>query len=41
VVDKVAALMAKELQWSPDQQQAMIDAFRAPIQQQIAAEVAV
>lgn len=41
VVEAVAALMAKELQWSATQQQEMIEAFRAPIQQQMAAEVAV
>ncbi len=38
IVDQVASLMAKELNWSPDQQQMMVDAFRADIQQQMAAE---
>ena len=38
VVDEVAALMAKEYQWSPDQQQSLIDAFRSAIEAQIAAE---
>jgi glycerol-3-phosphate dehydrogenase len=38
VVDEVAALMAKEHQWSPDQQQSLIDAFRSAIEAQIAAE---
>src|SRR6266446_8523412 len=38
VVDTVATLMAQEHGWSPEQQQAMIDAFRSAMQQQIAAE---
>ncbi len=38
VVDEVAALMAKEHQWSPDQQQSLVDTFRSAIEAQIAAE---
>jgi glycerol-3-phosphate dehydrogenase len=38
IVDEVASLMAQELNWTPDQQQTMVDAFRAAIQQQMAAE---
>ncbi len=38
IVDQVAALMAQELHWTPGQQQAMIDAYRTAIQQQMAAE---
>jgi len=41
IVDEVANLMARELQWTPAHKQAMIDAYRAPIQQQINAEVGV
>ncbi|MGH2496826.1 MAG: glycerol-3-phosphate dehydrogenase/oxidase [Ktedonobacteraceae bacterium] len=35
IADQVAALMAKELDWSPDQQKAMIDAYRTALQQQM------
>lgn len=35
ILDEVAALMAKELDWSPDQQKAMIDAYRTRLQQQM------
>jgi glycerol-3-phosphate dehydrogenase len=35
VVDEVATLMAKELDWSPEQQKAMVDAYRATLQQQM------
>ncbi len=38
IVEEVTTLMAQELQWSPTQQQSLIEAFRTPIQQQIAAE---
>ncbi len=38
IVEQVAALMAQELHWTPEQQQTMIDAYRTPIQQQLAAE---
>lgn len=41
VVDEVAALMAQELHWSPEKQQEMVAAYRAPIEQQKAAEVKV
>ena len=37
-VDDVASLMAGELNWSPEQQQSMSDAFRSSVQQQLAAE---
>jgi glycerol-3-phosphate dehydrogenase len=37
-VDDVASLMAGELNWSPEQQQLMSDAFRSNVQQQLAAE---
>jgi glycerol-3-phosphate dehydrogenase len=40
VVDTVAALMAKELGWSDDQQQALIEEFRAAVEQELAAETA-
>jgi glycerol-3-phosphate dehydrogenase len=40
VVDEVAALMARELQWSPEQQRELVNAYRAAIEQQKAAEVA-
>ncbi|GAC1565750.1 MAG: glycerol-3-phosphate dehydrogenase [Ktedonobacteraceae bacterium] len=36
VVDEVAALMAIELNWSSEQQKAMIDAYRTHLQQQMA-----
>jgi glycerol-3-phosphate dehydrogenase len=39
VVDEVAALMAQELDWKPDQLQAMVDAYRTSVEQQMAAEV--
>ena len=35
IVEDVAALMAKELDWSPEQQKAMIDAYRSALQQQM------
>ncbi|HET8851533.1 MAG TPA: glycerol-3-phosphate dehydrogenase/oxidase [Ktedonobacteraceae bacterium] len=38
VVDEVAALMANEQGWPPQQQQAMADAYREAIQQQMAGE---
>lgn len=38
IVEKVAALMAKELDWSPEQRQSMIDAYRGPIERQMAVE---
>jgi len=38
IVDEVAALMAKELNWSPAQQQPLVDTFRGVVQSQIAAE---
>ncbi len=41
VVDQVAALMAKELDWSPEQQQAMVDAYREAMSLQMSAEVRV
>jgi len=37
-VDDVASLMANELNWSPEQQQSMSDAFRSTMQKQLAAE---
>ena len=38
ILDDVVGLMAKELGWTPEQQQSMGDAFRSAMQQQIAAE---
>lgn len=38
VLPEVAALMAKELNWSPEQQQRMIEEYRAAIEEQINAE---
>ena len=38
VVDEVAALMAKELQWTPEQQKSLVDAFCREMDRQIAAE---
>ena len=38
IVDEVATLMAKELQWSPEQQQSKVAAFRSTMEAQIAAE---
>ncbi|MFL5628887.1 MAG: glycerol-3-phosphate dehydrogenase/oxidase [Ktedonobacteraceae bacterium] len=38
IVDQVAALMAKELQWSFEHQQALVSKYRDTIQEQIAAE---
>lgn len=35
IVDEVAALMAKELDWSPEQQRFMIDAYRATLKRQM------
>ncbi len=37
-LDEVAALMAKEQNWSSEQERAMVDAYRDVMQQQIAAE---
>ncbi len=41
VVKEVARMMAQELHWTPERTQTMIDAYRAPIQQQIDAEIGV
>jgi glycerol-3-phosphate dehydrogenase len=38
VVDQVAALMARELQWSPEQQKSLVDTYTDVIQAQIGAE---
>ena len=38
VVEEVAALMAQELNWSPEQRQVGIDGYRNVIQGQITAE---
>jgi glycerol-3-phosphate dehydrogenase len=38
VVDEVAALMAKEHGWSPEQQQTMIEAYRTAMEEQLTAE---
>ncbi|MGI9060475.1 MAG: glycerol-3-phosphate dehydrogenase/oxidase [Ktedonobacteraceae bacterium] len=38
VVDEVAAMMAQELDWSPAQQQPLVDTFRGVVQAQITAE---
>jgi glycerol-3-phosphate dehydrogenase len=38
IVDEVATLMANELGWSPEQQQSMVESFRAAMQEQLAAE---
>src|SRR2546429_1297109 len=38
VVDEVAALIAAELGWSPEQQQSMIEAYRVAMEEQLAAE---
>ena len=38
IVDDVATLMAKEQQWSPEQQKSMVEAFRSAMEAQIAAE---
>jgi glycerol-3-phosphate dehydrogenase len=38
IVDEVATLMAKEQDWSTEQQQSMVDAYRSVIEGQIAAE---
>lgn len=38
VVDEVAALLAREYQWSPEQQQSMIAAYHAAIERQMKAE---
>ncbi len=35
IVEEVAALMAQELDWSPEHQKAMIDAYRSTLQQQM------
>jgi glycerol-3-phosphate dehydrogenase len=39
IVDEVADLMAQERQWSPEQQQALVNAYRTSLEQQITAEV--
>ena len=38
VVEDVAALLASELGWSPEQQQPMIEAYRVAMEEQLAAE---
>jgi glycerol-3-phosphate dehydrogenase len=38
IVDDVATLMAKEQQWSPEQQKTLVEAFRSAMEAQIAAE---
>ena len=38
IVDEIASFMAKELGWSPEQQQSMVDTYRDAIEKQIAAE---
>ncbi len=38
VVDGVATLMAQELQWPPEQQKTVVDAFRSAMEAQMAAE---
>ena len=38
VLDEVAALMAKEHNWTPEQERAMIDDFRDSTQRQMASE---
>ena len=40
IVDEVATLMAKEQDWSAEQQQSLVDAYRSVIEEQIAAEKA-
>ena len=40
IIEEVAALMAKELDWSPEQQQRMIEEYQAVIEEQINAEKA-
>ncbi len=37
IVDEVAALMAQEQNWSPQQQQALVEAYRSTIREQLAA----
>jgi glycerol-3-phosphate dehydrogenase len=39
ILDEVAALMAQELHWSPEQQRALIHTYRSSIEDQMAAEV--
>jgi glycerol-3-phosphate dehydrogenase len=39
IVDEVADLMAQERQWSPEQQQALVNAYRTSLEQQMVAEV--
>jgi len=39
IVDEVAAMMALELQWSPAQQQAMVQAYRNVVQGEMRMEV--
>ncbi len=41
VVDTVAALMARELNWTTDQQQTLVEEFRAAMGEELAAETAV
>jgi glycerol-3-phosphate dehydrogenase len=38
VLDEVAALMAKELNWTPEQQQSMANAYRTSVGKQLASE---
>lgn len=38
IVENVAALMAQELDWTPEQQQRMVNDYRAVIEEQLAAE---
>lgn len=38
ILNDVAALMAKEYNWSPDQQQTMSDAYRSAMEQQVAVQ---
>jgi glycerol-3-phosphate dehydrogenase len=38
IVDEVASIMAQELNWTPEQQQSLVEAYRAMIQRQMAAE---
>jgi glycerol-3-phosphate dehydrogenase len=39
IVDEVADLMAQERQWSPEQQQSLVNAYRTSMEQQMVAEV--
>jgi glycerol-3-phosphate dehydrogenase len=38
VVEDVAALMAKELNWSPEQQASQVETYRAAMEEQLAEE---